>query len=545
MDDKYVIGIDFGTDSVRTIIVDTANGEMLAVSERKYELWAKGMYCDHLKNQYRQHPQDYIDGLIYTVNDVLSQCDQNVATNVVAIGFDTTGSTPVLIDEHGTPLALLPEFKDNPNAMFILWKDHTAIKEANEINELVKEWEINYTKYIGGIYSAEWVWSKILQILRVDSLVRSKAFSWVEHCDWMPALVTGNTLPNQMIRSRCAAGHKAMWHEDWNGLPSNEFLTKLDPLLSGFRKRLFSETFTSDLSVGNLSKEWATKLGLSANVKIGAGILDAHAGAIGGGVKEGSLLKIIGTSTCDIMVVPKMEFQNNLIPGICGQVNGSVLSGYIGLEAGQSAYGDLFAWFKRILAWPLKFATNKECQEIENNILEKLSEEASLLPVTTDDIIATDWLNGKRTPDADQSLKGSISGLTLGTNTPMIYKSLVEAAAYGSKAIIDRLLENNVHITEVIAVGGVAKKSDFAMQTLSNVLNLSIKIASSDQSCAMGASMNAAVVGQVYNQLEIAQHKMGGDIEKVFIPNLDKVSIYEKNYLKYLNVSVKKSLKKN
>jgi len=545
MDDKYVIGIDFGTDSVRTIIVDTANGEMLAVSERKYELWAKGMYCDHLKNQYRQHPQDYIDGLIYTVNDVLSQCDQNVATNVVAIGFDTTGSTPVLIDEHGTPLALLPEFKDNPNAMFILWKDHTAIKEANEINELVKEWEINYTKYIGGIYSAEWVWSKILQILRVDSLVRSKAFSWVEHCDWMPALVTGNTLPNQMIRSRCAAGHKAMWHEDWNGLPSNEFLTKLDPLLSGFRKRLFSETFTSDLSVGNLSKEWATKLGLSANVKIGAGILDAHAGAIGGGVKEGSLLKIIGTSTCDIMVVPKMEFQNNLIPGICGQVNGSVLSGYIGLEAGQSAYGDLFAWFKRILAWPLKFATNKECQEIENNILEKLSEEASLLPVTTDDIIATDWLNGKRTPDADQSLKGSIYGLTLGTNTPMIYKSLVEAAAYGSKAIIDRLLENNVHITEVIAVGGVAKKSDFAMQTLSNVLNLSIKIASSDQSCAMGASMNAAVVGQVYNQLEIAQHKMGGDIEKVFIPNLDKVSIYEKNYLKYLNVSVKKSLKKN
>jgi len=545
MDDKYVIGIDFGTDSVRTVIVDTANGEILAVSERNYELWAKGMYCDHLKNQYRQHPQDYIDGLIYTVNDVLSQCDQNVAANVVAIGFDTTGSTPVLIDEHGTPLALLPEFKDNPNAMFILWKDHTAIKEANEINELVKEWEINYTKYIGGIYSAEWVWSKILQILRVDSLVRSKAFSWVEHCDWMPALVTGNTLPNQIIRSRCAAGHKAMWHEDWNGLPSNEFLTKLDPLLSGFRKRLFSETFTSDLSVGTLSKEWATKLGLSANVKIGAGILDAHAGAIGGGVKEGSLLKIIGTSTCDIMVVPKMEFQNNLIPGICGQVNGSVLSGYIGLEAGQSAYGDLFAWFKRILVWPLKFATNKKCQEIENNILEKLSEEAILLPVTTDDIIATDWLNGKRTPDADQSLKGSIYGLTLGTNTPMIYKSLVEAAAYGSKAIIDRLSENNVHITEVIAVGGVAKKSDFAMQTLSNVLNLSIKISSSDQACAMGASMNAAVVGQVYNQLEIAQHKMGGDIEKVFIPNLDKVSIYEENYLKYLNASVKKSLKKN
>jgi len=535
MERKYVIGIDYGTDSVRTAIVDAANGKIIAVSEKKYERWEKGQYCNPLKNQFRQHPQDYIDGLVFTVKDALSQCDSKVAENIVALGFDTTGSTPVLVDEQGIPLALLPEFKDNPNAMFVLWKDHTAIEEAEEINQLVKRWDINYTKYMGGIYSSEWVWAKVLQLLRTDASVREAAYSWVEHCDWMPALVTGNTLPNEIKRSRCAAGHKAMWSEEWGGLPSEHFLTSLDPLLGGFREGLYSETCTSDMPVGTLSQEWGQKLGLPSSVLVGVGILDAHAGAVGGGIKEGALLKIIGTSTCDIMVVPKKELKETPIPGICGQVDGSVLSDYIGLEAGQSAYGDIFAWFKSILAWPLMFETEKERRKMEDGILERLSEEASKLQVRRDDMMATDWLNGRRTPDANPLLKGSLSGLTLGTTAPMIYKALVEAAAFGSKAIIDRLLEHNVNINEVIAVGGVAKKSDFVMQTLSNVLNLPIKIASSDQSCALGAAMNAAVVGKIYDQVVTAQKEMGEAIEKVYVPNLEKNKVYQENYLKYLN----------
>lgn len=536
-DDQYVIGIDYGSDSVRAVIINTRNGNELAVSVKNYTRWKKGLYCNPLKNQYRQHPRDYIECLEYTVNEVLNKCDSIVVKNIVALSFDTTGSTPVLVDKFGIPLSLKPAFSENPNAMFILWKDHTAIKEAAEINDLAKKWDIDYTKYEGGIYSSEWVWAKMLHVLRTDKSVREEAYSWIEHCDWMPALVTGNTLPKEIKRSRCAAGHKAMWHKDWGGLPSEAFLTTLEPLLKGFRSRLYTKTYTSDISVGGLSQEWADRLGLSTKVKVGVGILDAHSGAVGGEVKPKALLRIIGTSTCDIMVVPYAEINNKLIPGICGQVDGSVVSGFIGLEAGQSAFGDIYTWFKEILAWPLSLIEDKiQRARIENQIISQLSNEATNLPVTKNDLIATDWLNGRRSPDADQTLKGSISGLTLGATSPMIFKTLVEATAFGSKAIVDRLIENDVQINEVIALGGVAKKSDFVMQTLSNVLNLPIKVAKSDETCALGAAMYAAVVGGVYCVLQEAQKNMGSGIEKVYQPDSAKASVYVHSYNKYLDL---------
>lgn len=535
VNNKYVIGVDYGSDSVRAVVVNALNGEEIATSVKNYDRWAEGLYCNPATNQYRQHPLDYIDGLEFTVKDALQKCDPSVAEQVVGLSFDATGSTPVLVDINGVPLALTSKYKENPNAMFVLWKDHTAIKEADEINDLARSWEVDYTKYEGGIYSSEWVWAKMLHMLRIDESVREDAFSWVEHCDWMPALVTGNTVPKEIKRSRCAAGHKAMWHQDWQGLPSEAFLTSLDPLLKGYRENLYSETYTSDISVGNLSEEWATKLGLTTNVKIGVGAFDAHAGAVGGEARPGALLRIIGTSTCDIMIVPKEEIGNKLIPGICGQVDGSVIPGYVGIEAGQSAFGDIYAWYKDILAWPLSLIDDEQKRKkIENKILEKLSEEASVLEVTKNDIIATDWLNGRRTPDADQSLKGSISGMTLGTSAPMIFKALVEATAYGSKAIVDRLLENKVQINEVIALGGVAKKSNFVMQTLSNVLNLPIKIASSFETCALGSAMSAAVVGGVYTTIQESQKSMGHGMEKEYYPEADKANVYKHNYKKYL-----------
>ncbi|MDD4636323.1 MAG: ribulokinase, partial [Bacteroidales bacterium] len=349
MKDQIVIGLDYGSDSARALIVNANTGSVLASSVKYYPRWTEGKYCDPVINQYRQHPQDYIDVLEATVKDALAQCPAGTAENVVGIAFDTTGSTPAFTDETGTPLAMLPEFAENPNAMFVLWKDHTAIKEAAEVNDLCAKWEIDYTAYEGGIYSSEWFWAKALHVLRQDKAVREKAYSIIEYCEWLPALITGVTKSSDVVRSRCACGHKAMWHEKWGGLPSEKFLTTLDPLLAGYRDRLFEKTETADKPVGTLSKEWADRLGLSTKVVVAGGAFDCHMGAVGAAVSPHSFVRVIGTSTCDIMVASYEEIGDNLIKGICGQVDGSVIPGMVGLEAGQSGFGDIYAWFKHVL----------------------------------------------------------------------------------------------------------------------------------------------------------------------------------------------------
>lgn len=525
---KYVIGLDYGSDSCRAIIVDALNGKEMATSVKYYPRWMDGKYCDPPKDQYRQHPLDYIDVLEFTVKDALSKCPADVAENVVGMAFDTTGSTPVMTNAEGTPLALTPEFAENPNAMFVLWKDHTGVKEAAEINDLARTWEVDYTQFEGGIYSSEWVWAKVLRVLRVDEKVRAASYSWIEHCDWLPALITGNTKPEDVKRSRCAAGHKAMWHEAWGGLPSEEFLTKLDPLLSGYRARLFDKTFTSDVVVGQLTEEWAKRLGLTTKVKVGVGAFDAHMGAVGGEVTPKTLVRIMGTSTCDIMVASYEEVGKKLIPGICGQVDGSVLPMTVGLEAGQSAFGDVYAWFKRLVAWPLQFIEDEALRkQVDDKIIAALSVEAEKIPIGESSLLATDWMNGRRTPDANQLVKGTITGINLGSSAPMIFKALVEATAYGSKAIVDRFVESGVEIDQIIALGGVAKKSRFVMQTLCDVLNMPIKVHSSDQTCAFGAAMFAAVNAGEYSKVTDAQKVMGQGFETTYYPN-------EENHKKYL-----------
>jgi len=299
---KYVIGLDYGSDSARAIIVDALTGEELATAVKYYPRWTEGKYCDPAINQYRQHPLDYIEVLEATIKESLAKCPAGTAEQVVGIAFDTTGSTPVFTDAAGTPLSLLPEFAENPNAMFVLWKDHTAVKEAAEINKLCKEWKIDYSAYEGGIYSSEWFWAKALHVLREDEAVRKSAYSIVEHCEWLPAILTGANKAEDIVRSRCAEGHKAMWHEKWGGLPAEDFLVALDPLLAGYRDRLFTETETADKAVGHLTEEWAKRLGLTTNVVVAGGAFDCHMGAVGSGVTPRTLVRIIGTSTCDIMV---------------------------------------------------------------------------------------------------------------------------------------------------------------------------------------------------------------------------------------------------
>ena len=541
---KYTIGLDYGTDSVRSLIVNTETGEEVASAVFNYPRWKKGMYCDAPNNRFRQHPKDYLEGLEYTIVEALKLAPAGVAENVVGISVDTTGSTPVAVDEKGVPLSLTSGFEENPNAMFVLWKDHTAVKEADEINQLAKKWEIDFTKFEGGIYSSEWFWAKLLHVIREDAGVYRAAYSWVEHCDWIPAVLTGNTNPKTLKRSRCAAGHKAMWHEAFGGLPVEAFLVALDPLLSGLKDRLYKETFTCDISAGTLTKEWAEKLGLPTSVVVGVGAFDAHLGAVGAEIEPYYLSKVMGTSTCDMLIAPMEEVGDKLVNGICGQVDGSIVPGMMGLEAGQSAFGDIYAWFKRVLEWPLENilaesklldeqTKQKVIQETSDKIIAKLSEEAAKIPIDESGIVALDWMNGRRTPDANQNLKGAIAGLNLGSDAPRIFRALVEATAFGSKAINDRFISEGVRIDGVIALGGVAKKSPLVMQIVADVLDMPIKVARSEQACALGSAMAAAVAAGVYTNTSEAQKKMGGGIETEYHPISENVEKYKALYEKY------------
>jgi L-ribulokinase len=535
MEEKYVIGIDFGTDSVRALVVNARTGAQAGTAVEEYPRWKQGKYCDAAVSLFRQHPLDYLEALEAAVLRALDKAPAHARQHVRGISVDTTGSTPVAVDQNGTPLSLLPEFSENPNGMFILWKDHTANAEAEEINKLAQSWDIDYTKYVGGVYSSEWFWAKILHTLRVDQEVREKAFSWVEHCDWISAELTGETDPLTLKRSRCAAGHKALWHQDFEGLPSNTFFKALDPLLDGLRERLFGDTETSDKPMGTVSAKWAEKLGIPGDVVIGVGAFDAHMGAVGALIEPYSLCKVIGTSTCDMLIAPNEEVGHLLIKGICGQVDGSIVPGMLGMEAGQSAFGDIYAWFAKLVTEPVVALLGAEAAvEMSGKLIPHLSELAAKIPVTENDIVAIDWLNGRRTPDAKHTLKGAILGLNLASDSGRIFKALVEATAFGSKSIVERFRSEGVPIHQVIGIGGVAKKSAFVMQTLADVLNMPIKVATSEQACALGAAMFASVASGVHETLQQAQEAMNSGFDRVYQPRQEQAEVYEILYRKYI-----------
>jgi len=535
MEKSFVIGVDYGTDSVRAVLIDAADGRCAAESVFYYPRWKSGKYCNAAQNQFRQHPLDYCEGLETTITDILRKAGAEAAARVKAIAVDTTGSTPCAVNEQGVPLALLPDFAEDPDAMFILWKDHTSIDEAELINRTARTWGgTDFTKYVGGIYSSEWFWAKMLHVLRRNERVQKAAYSWVEHCDWIPALLTGNTDPKAMYRSRCAAGHKAMWNEEFDGLPSKEFLSAVDPLLAPLRERLFRNTATAEKRAGTLCGEWAEKLGLSQSVIVAGSAFDAHMGAVGGEITPFDMIKVIGTSTCDIVIAPKEAVGSTLVRGICGQVDGSVTPDMIGLEAGQSAFGDVYAWFRNVLLWPVtKFIDDaKQAEVIADKMLYALEQEAAGLPVDPS-VIALDWFNGRRTPDANQKLKGALTGLSLGTSAPRIYRSLIESTAFGARAILDRFTDEGIEVRRVIAIGGVARKSVLGMQILADIMNREILVSASDQAVALGSAMFAAVAAGIYTTLEEAQQKIGAGFSVTFTPRQQTREIYEKMYTSY------------
>ncbi len=535
---EYVIGLDFGTDSVRAILVDSENGTTMKTSVHYYKRWKLGKYCNPAKSQFRQHVLDHIEGIQNTISAVVRQSNV-LPKSIKGICIDTTGSSPIPVDEEGTALCLKPGFEENPDAMMVLWKDHTSINEAEEINQLARSWGgVDYTKFEGGIYSSEWFWAKILHINRTNEEIKKAAYSWVEHCDLMTYMLIGAKDLAAFKRSRCAAGHKAMWHESWGGLPDDVFLAKLDPSFVGLKQRLYKDSFTSDVVAGKLSKKWAEQTGLSENTIVSVGAFDAHAGAVGAEVEEFTLVRVMGTSTCDIIVSSKDVVGDNTVKGICGQVDGSVIPGMIGLEAGQSAFGDLLAWFRDVMMWPIQNMlefnfSDEQKEDIKNNMIAELSKQAEQTPISESAPIALDWINGRRTPDANQLLKSAMVNLSLGTTAPHMFRALVESICFGSKKIVDRFREEGVEIKSVVGIGGVAKKSGFIMQTLANVLDMPIKVAVSEQAPALGAAMYASVAAGVHPDMQSAASAMGNGFETTYMPEPEIVEKYKPIYEQY------------
>lgn len=525
MPSSYVLGVDFGSDSVRCILADTADGSTLSECAVNYPRWSTGAYCDPSVGQYRQHPMDYIESLERAIGGCLSQVPQQVVDRLVGISFDTTASTPALVDRNGTPLALLPEFKEEPDAMFVLWKDHTAQLEAEQISACAARGPVDYTRYCGGSYSCEWVWSKMLHCLRHTPRLQQAAWSWAEHCDWLCALLVGDTSPERIRRSRCTAGHKAMWHEQWHGLPDAKFLERVDPLLKLFEGHLYNNTVPNGTRVGMLSHEWSKRFGINHPIAVGIGAIDCHIGAIGAGIRPGILVKVIGTSTCDIAVSEPDDSSSRIISGICGQTQDSVLSGHIGYEAGQAAFGDLYAWLGRLLSWASPDAVH--------DLLDRLTRAAQELPLRDDAPLAVDWFNGRRTPDTNPATRGAIAGMTISTSAPELYAALVEATCFGSRAIIEQFRSQRIPIERIIAVGGIAQKSPYVMQTMADVLQLPIEVSESAQACALGAAICASVAAGVYPDIASAQQAMAAGIGRIYTPDPSLAGHYGRRYQRY------------
>ena len=526
MSARYTIGLDYGTNSVRALIVNVTNGAEVAAAVWTYSHGPQGVILSRDPNLARQHPADYVNGAAITIKRALATANKLVkgfsAGQVIGIGVDTTGSTPLPVEANGQPLAFQKKFGHNPAALAWLWKDHTGVNEAAEITALARKMRPQFLAKCGGTYSSEWFWSKILKCLRAAPEVFNAAHSWVELADYVPAALTGTEHPKKFIAGVCAAGHKAMWNAKWGGYPDVAFLSKLHPKLGKLRARLPTRVHSIDRAVGGLTAAWAKQTGLAAGIPVAVGAFDAHLGAVGSGVAPGTLVKIIGTSTCDIAIAANTK-QLADVPGLCGIVEGSVLPGYFGLEAGQSAVGDLFNWLVNHLQPGGREAGSHEA----------LTAGALKLQPGESGLLALDWNNGNRTILVDQRLTGLLIGQTLYTTPAEIYRALIEATAFGALTIINRFEEYGVKISSVVNCGGIAEKSPLVMQIYADVTGRPMKVSRAAQTCALGSAIAAAVVAGAHKDYATAQKKMTGLKPKVFKPNAKAHATYKELYALY------------
>ena len=521
----YTIGLDYGTNSVRALVVDVATGAEAGTAVHVYSHGKMGVILSSDPNLARQHPADYLEGAEITIKAALAAAAKKVKgfkpAQVIGIGVDTTGSTPLPVDANGTALAMTKKFAKHPAAMAWLWKDHTSVDEATEITALARKMHPEYLAKCGGIYSSEWFFSKLLHCLRTSPEVFDAAHTWIEIADWIPAMLTGTQKPGVYKVGICAAGHKAMYNEDWGGYPEAKFLAKLDPKLGALRKRLATKACDVSEAAGKLTAEWAKKTGLTAGIPVAVGAFDCHLGAVGSGIVPGTLVKTIGTSTCDLLVSPANKKLAD-VPGICGIVKSSVLPGCYGLEAGQSAVGDIFNWFVDYIEPGGKLGGHAHLDVAANQLKPGAS-----------GLMALDWNNGNRTVLVDQRLTGLLVGQTLYTTPAEIYRALIEATAFGALTIINRFEEYGMKVKEVVNCGGIAEKSPTVMQIYADILGRPMKVSRSAQTCALGSAVAAAVVAGAYKDFAAAQKAMTGLKPHVYKPDPKAHAIYKELYKVY------------
>lgn len=546
MKNNYVIGIDYGTDSVRGLLADAHTGEEIASSACNYPRWAEGCFCDASRSQFRQHPLDYVESLEAVITDLVRQ-QPAAAQQVRAIAIDATSSTPCLVDETCTPLALRPEYGDNPDAMFVLWKDHTSIRESEQITELCARSPINYARHSGNHYSSECFWAKGLHLLRNDAALRRDAHAMLELCDWIPALLTGGRDMAALRLGHCAAGSKQMWAEEWGGYPPQAFFEALDADLARLARNMNPHNYTCDQRAGALTPEWASRLGLPAGIPVGVGNIDAHSGAVGAGIGRGTVVLNLGTSACYMAVMPAEKMGGRLIEGIFGQVDDSIVPGMVGFEAGLSAFGDVYAWFKRLLCYPVLeilahtqtvdvVTRERLVEECCDGIMARLTEAAAALPQRLDAPQATDWLNGRRNPYPDPSLTGSITRLTLSSTAPELYYAFAEATAFATKNILDHLAANGVEIERLVGIGGIAQKSPFVMQLLADITGREITVVACKQACAMGAVVYASVLAGVHASVTEAQQAICRFPAETYHPDAERHITFLRRYARYRQI---------
>ncbi len=521
--DVFSLGIDYGTNSVRALVVRCRDGKEFGSCVVNYPSGAQGVLLDARDhNVARQHPGDYLFGLEKSVKGALAQARKQrgfSAAQVVGLGVDTTGSSPIPVDAKNVPLALDRKWEKNLNAQCWLWKDHTSWREAAKITALAAQHRPQFIAKCGNTYSSEWFWAKLWHCLNVDPKTFAAAYSWVELCDWIPSVLAGVTDPRAVKRGVCAAGHKALYAEEWGGLPDKEFLALLDPRLADLRDRLYEKAHDASESAGNLSPESAKILGLPAGIPIAIGEFDVHYGAIGCGVAEGTLVKVIGTSTCDCGVVSAAKTVPD-IPGICGIVKGAILPGFYGIEAGQSAVGDIFKWYVEGVLRDAKLHAT-------------LTAEAAELSPGQSGLLALDWNNGNRTILVDQRLTGLLVGQTLYTTPAEIYRALIEATAFGARAIIERIQEYGVPIDRVVCAGGIAEKNPLLMQIYADITGCTMLVAGSSQACALGSAVSAAVLAGVHADFPTAQRKMTSLKKVAYKPRKSAQKTYDQLYALY------------
>lgn len=515
---RYSIGLDFGTNSARALIVRLDDGEAVAEAVAPYASGVEGVLLSEKEPDLaRQSPSDLRNALEHTLRDSVTTASKQDpgfdSVNVVGLGIDATASTPLPVDARGAPLADAPRFAQDLNAQAWLWKDHTAHEEAQELTARAAEMRPTYLERCGGTYSSEWFWAKALRCARQAPTVFDAAHTWMELCDWIPAMLTGKGVA--VARSVCAAGHKGLYADDWGGFPDEEFLSGVDPRLLKLKKSLPERTHPFGMKAGGLTPEWAKATGLREGTPVSVGGIDAHVGAVGSGVRPGTLVRILGTSACDMAVSAGDALP--VIPGISGVVRDSILPGFIGFEAGQAAVGDLFGWWSRFIG-------------VDH---EQLTARAATLKPGQTGLLALDWNNGNRSILQDPRLTGLLVGQTLATQPHEVYRALIEATAFGARVIWDRLEEHGVRTQSVINCGGIAEKNPLVLQIYASATRRTMLVSRSSQTCALGAAICGAVAGGAFDSFEAALDALTGVRPERYEPAETDAALYDELFELY------------